>query len=426
MKNSYKGFLNQLLQSELWITSGCAAATFVSERFLLPAALVIGALVIIRVLASRKFTHTPIDWGISGLVMMGCLTLIVTSLPQTTLPLVLRLFIGIGLFYAIVNWGNTFDKLKSLHPIISIFGFFLALFGLINTRWITDKLPFIPATFYQKLPIISPDTIHPSVLGYNLVILLPIIIAIPLYTWREGSLMRRITISIVVMGMFFVLVISQTRGSLLAFVCALSSLIIQRWKRGIYFVLPFAALGFILLYLLNSSNLVNPQTIWTDSPEKLSGRVEIWSRAIVMINDFPFTGVGMGLYGQLADSVYPFFINAPGSVPHAHNLFLQIAVDLGIPGLISWLSVFLIVIASSVKIYFSHQSSADTSPTQSKWWLGYTAGVLASQVALVVNGLSDSVVWGMVKPAPILWGIWGLAIALSMVHARMYPHGFSK
>lgn len=426
MKNSHNGLLDKLVQSELWITGGCVAATFVSERFLLPAALVIGVLFVIRVLLYRKFTHTPVDWGIGGLVLMGCLTLIVTALPQTTLPQVLRLLIGIGFFYAIVNWGRTFTKLKSMHLIISIIGFLLALFGLINTRWITDKLPLIPNTFYQKLPIISPDTIHPSVLAYNLVILLPIIIAIPLFTWKEGSILRRITISSIVIFIFFVLVISQTRGSLLAFSCAMSLLIIQRWKRGIYVVLALAALGFILIFLLNSTNLVNPQTIWTDSPEKLSGRVEIWSRAIVMINDFPFTGIGMGLYGQMVDSIYPFFINAPGSVPHAHNLFLQIAVDLGIPGLISWLSVFFIVVASSVKVYFSYRSNADASPSERRWWLGFAAGVSASQVAVVVNGISDSVVWGMVKPAPILWGIWGLAIALSMVHARIDAHGHSK
>ena len=65
----------------------------------------------------------------------------------------------------------------------------------------------------------------------------------------------------------------------------------------------------------------------------LEGRIEVWSRAISMIQDFLFTGIGRGSFGPLADTLYPFFLAAPGTGPHAHNLFLQVAVDLGILGL---------------------------------------------------------------------------------------------
>ena len=81
------------------------------------------------------------------------------------------------------------------------------------------------------------------------------------------------------------------------------------------------------------------------------GRREIWSRAIYMIQDFPFTGIGMGSFGEVADALYPFFSYSPGAILHAHNLFLQIAVDLGIPGLIAWLAILLVVIVLSWKLY---------------------------------------------------------------------------
>jgi putative inorganic carbon (HCO3(-)) transporter len=210
--------------------------------------------------------------------------------------------------------------------------------------------------------------------------------------------------------------VSQTRGSILAFISAFAVLIALRWRRGTIAVIVLVALiGIIFAYIISSSPIYS-QVLLTDSSEKLSGRVEIWSRAIFMIKDFPFTGVGMGLYGGLADSLYPFFLNAPGSVPHAHNLFLQIAVDLGIPGLISWLSILLIVIISSWKIFITNQSD--------RWWRGLGAGLLASQVALIVNGMTDSVTWGMVKPAPIVWGVWGLAIAAWILFADKKIHEF--
>ena len=37
------------------------------------------------------------------------------------------------------------------------------------------------------------------------------------------------------------------------------------------------------------------------------------------------------------------------------------------------------------------------------------AGLLASQAALAVHGLTDAVTWGM-RPAVLVWAIWGLAL----------------
>ena len=142
------------------------------------------------------------------------------------------------------------------------------------------------------------------------------------------------------------------------------------------------------------------------------GRREIWSRAIYMIQDFPFTGIGMGSFGDVADALYPFFSYSPGAVPHAHNLFLQIAVDLGIPGLIGWLAILLVIFALSWKLYRYGRVHQNVQCAA----LG--AGLLCSQMALVVHGMTDAVTWGMVRPAPLVWAIWGLAVAGWYVYIR--------
>ena len=45
---------------------------------------------------------------------------------------------------------------------------------------------------------------------------------------------------------------------------------------------------------------------------------------------------------------------------------------------------------------------------------GLGAGLLASQVALVVHGLTDTATWGT-RPAAVVWAIWGLAIVAFML-----------
>ena len=118
----------------------------------------------------------------------------------------------------------------------------------------------------------------------------------------------------------------------------------------------------------------------------------------------------MGLFGDVADLIYPFFLTASGRIPHAHNLFLQVGVDLGIPGLIAWLAILILVILTAWQVYRQGRSVGDG------WIAGLGAGLFCTQVALVVHGLTDAVTWGMVRPAPIVWGLWGLAVASKHIY----------
>jgi putative inorganic carbon (HCO3(-)) transporter len=124
-----------------------------------------------------------------------------------------------------------------------------------------------------------------------------------------------------------------------------------------------------------------------------------------MIQDFPLTGIGMGSFGKLADRLFPFFSYQAGKIPHAHNIFLQLAVDLGIPGLVAWLAAWLLVGVTAWQLYQAGRAAQDS------WRAGLGAALLSSQAALVVHGLLDSVTWGMVQPAPLVWLLWGLAFA---------------
>ena len=84
-----------------------------------------------------------------------------------------------------------------------------------------------------------------------------------------------------------------------------------------------------------------------------------------MIRDFPFTGIGMGSFGKVAGLFYPFFYHDASEVAHAHNLFLQIAVDLGVPGLIGWTSILCVVIIASWQVYRQGSKSSDRLMTRS-------------------------------------------------------------
>ena len=117
----------------------------------------------------------------------------------------------------------------------------------------------------------------------------------------------------------------------------------------------------------------------------------------------------MGSFGEVVDMLYPLFMAEPGSIPHAHNLYLQVVVDLGIPGLIAWLAALFVVVRVSWQSYQYGRKHQDG------WTTALGTGFIASQVALMVHGITDAVTWGMVRPAPIVWAMWGMAIATYIV-----------
>jgi putative inorganic carbon (HCO3(-)) transporter len=69
------------------------------------------------------------------------------------------------------------------------------------------------------------------------------------------------------------------------------------------------------------------------------GRISLWQSSILMIRDHPWFGIGPGLFEQTLD-LYRVegFYNATS---HAHNDYLHIAVQSGLPSLAVWTSIWI-------------------------------------------------------------------------------------
>jgi putative inorganic carbon (HCO3(-)) transporter len=359
--------------------------------------------------AGRLSVRTPGDWAVGLLLLMVPVTLWATALPEVTRPQVYRLLTGIALYYAVVNWSDSPARLRWLGMGIMAAGLLLALSAPVTVQWIAaGKLLFIPEAIYRRLPLLLPDPIHPNVMAGALVILLPCALTLPLFGWRELRWFERILTVVAALTMLSALVLTKSRGGLMALGALLVVLIVLRWRLG-WLAVPVAALaGGLAIWRIGWGKVVDALTA-TQTLGGLDGRLEVWSRALYMTQDFPFTGIGMGTFRQVANVLYPFFLAGPDAdIPHAHNLFLQVAVDLGLPGLVAWLAIFLLVCWSAWRVYRRGWAVGQSGRLPCLAGLG--AGLLGSQVALVVHGLTDAVTWGT-RPAVVVWAAWGVAMA---------------
>ncbi len=392
---------------EIWIVSILIGISFLSTRTLPWVVFVIGVFWLIRWVGMRRLTRrTPLDLPIVLLILMIPVTMWVTMLPDISSIQVFRLLSGIGLFYTIINWTNSEKRQRLLVNGLLTAGIGLCFFALFSVDWVgRSKIPLIPLELYSRFHVLVSDSVHPNVMAGTLLILFPVAFMALIFSWKDLRWYERLLIIVMSSGSIGIIYLTQSRGAILTLLIVLVGMLIARWRRVGVIVMSAAIVGGIMLVTKLGIDRTLNLLIANVTLGGIDGRLEVWSRAFYMLRDFPFSGIGMGTFTTIADTFYPFSIFTAGSVNHAHNLFLQIAVDLGIPGLIAWLSCLIIIICGAWLIFRKNNRPTD------RWMASVGLGLLFSQIALVLHGMLDSVTWGMVRPAPLVWGLWGLTIA---------------
>ncbi len=71
-------------------------------------------------------------------------------------------------------------------------------------------------------------------------------------------------------------------------------------------------------------------------------RLELMRLSTLLIRDYPFTGVGLGTY-PVVFSLYVLLIHVP-FIGSPHNLYIELAVEQGIFGLLAWLAVVAVTL----------------------------------------------------------------------------------
>jgi O-antigen ligase len=91
----------------------------------------------------------------------------------------------------------------------------------------------------------------------------------------------------------------------------------------------------------NRDTITNPRLLQTRDERNLDARLQIWGSALAITRDYPLTGIGLSMIRSNRVRVdYPIPIMEGLILPHAHNELLQIATDMGLPGLAVFLAIY--------------------------------------------------------------------------------------
>lgn len=400
-----------------------AAAPFLIFPGALPA-LTLGALLLIAALwvmslivpARPVIPVTPLNL----VLIFWCLALIVgivvSADPAETLEKVAGLILGLAVWRFLTIAVISRQRVLSAAVVMLVAAAGLAAVAMFGLREI-PKIPLLsainPAQFLA-LPGAGSFAVHPNQLAGMISLYLPAAFALALAPSTQVSGRLRVTAVLSALVGAFALVLTQSRGGWLATATGLVALLIlwvltmapSRTRRALSVTLVIiGAIAVLLLLSVGPQRLVE---LWQSPPKEtavgtlqtLNYRKELWPWALTAIGDFPFTGVGLGAFREVAFRLYPVALNPGQDIGHAHNIFLQTALDVGLPGLVSYLALVLLAIYCGWHVARHDEQLRPVA-----------VGLVAGLIALHVFGLADALALGS-KPAVLFWYVLGLLTAM--------------
>ncbi len=351
-----------------------------------------------------------------------------SAFPELTLPKLTGLILGLAAFRAT---GFLAATPRGLTVILTVFGLLGA--GMWAVGLLGIQLPILAPLVHRlpsalvSLPGAPEQGINPNQLAGVLALYLPFVLTWLLVCLRRRQIVWAVLLGLVALAGAATLLVTRSRAGIVGIAAAVTALVIvsvyregslrqKRWVSVAALVTVTAGVvaGGVFLPTWFAGTVASSQVEAPlgDALRQLSleGRVEIWSRALYALQDFPFTGVGLGTFRRVVNLLYPLFlIPADIDIAHAHNIFLQVGVDLGLGGLVAYGALLLVAGAVAWQAIRGEDRMR-----------GHIAlGLLAALIGLHVYGLADALALGS-KPGLAFWLALGVLGALAQLPSEQH------
>lgn len=371
---------------------------------------------LLRLLARQPFLQrTPLDIPVLiflATALVGAWAAYDTSAALSKLWMVLS---AVLLYYALARQPR--QNLWLIAGAVSILGALLALYFLLSHDWAAQPADLalinqLGSGWMSIRPSLPLDGMHPNKVGGLLAMFAPFSLALILHAWRERDAGLGIFALSAAVLLLLGLLFTSSRAAWLALGLALCAWLFWvlacgalngrlRLRPAAWFGVA-AGLALVGLFILGAispggvASLVNR----LPGPNNAISRMEIYTNTRWLVSDFPLTGGGLasfpGLYSRYIMSVPVFLFG------YAHDLFLDLALEQGIIGLLS----FVYILGASFWLIIGRESS------------GLLDGaVLAGLVVMALHGLVDDPLYAE-RGTPLLFFMPGFAVALALTEVR--------
>ena len=369
---------------------------------LLTATVAIGAHLLDRFLRGQPllgFTHEV--WITAGIVAWALVTLPLAYWPGGSLSALLDFYLKtLAIFWLLINTVTTLTRLRQVAWALSLMAIPLAASGVHQ---------YLSGNFIAEGRIrgySAPLTDNPNDLALALNLILPLTAALLLATRR--AMARTLLFAIIVLGVFAV-ISTFSRGGFLTlatiFLIYLSRLRQHAARGWMWAVLVLVLMCMALLPSGYSERLHTIADFGSDATGSAQLRWNQTVSAVRLVLANPLVGAGIG--GNV------LALNAErGATWHeVHNVYLEYAVDLGIPGLV----LFLLLLGRCIKNAALIQRRSARSPALRELFY------LAQGIQISLIGFSVAALFHPVAYHFYFYYVAGLAVALNAVSGTVAP-----
>jgi putative inorganic carbon (HCO3(-)) transporter len=380
----------------------------------------------------RFLPFTPFNLPLFFWLLAVLVGTLVSADPELTLPKLTGLILGVTIWRTLVVRVYTKFQLVTAVLFFLLAAAVMMIVGGLSLDW-RAKLPFIsplvtrlPQAWFS-LPESNPGGVQANQLAGTLMLVWPLSLSLMLWGWPgqpdQTPILRqfgRIIVLILAVGGAVLLLLTQSRTGWVGGLAGVSGLFWLKWARQqpwsrVRIGLIIAVVGAVFLMgmmpLIQRWVMTQATPGTTSSLETMAYRFEVWHYAIEAITNFPLTGTGLGTFRQVVLRLYPITVFPHPDVSHAHNVFLQIALDTGLPGLVAYLALLSLTLVVGWR--WVRQSPAHEG--------GIAVGVLVCILAFHLFGLGDTIAPGA-KPGLLFWWLIGLV----SVSVRVIPEPASQ
>jgi O-antigen ligase len=361
-------------------------------------------------LGTFRISRNPLQLSLLAMLALGCIQLLpfrdagtgstlripavrTLSLDAYSTRLVLVQVTALLVYFAaVLIFTDSPHRLKLLVRTITIFGFFLAIFGL--TQSFTS-----PTRVYWIRQLSQSTAFGPFINRHHFAGYMELTLALPLGLLFTGSVERdKRFIYLFAAGLMGVaLMMTNSRGGIISvvaeivFLALVSGIRLRRRRRhhvekrrtvtstavraGLALALIVGL--FMGVVLLGGEPALSRFVGTVNSDDPTTGRAHFWGVTLDIVKAHPLLGTGLGAFGV----VYTAYDSRNGlfRLEQAHNDYLQVLSDGGLIGALIGLS-FLVIL---FKMGFSKRESKDNFRS------GVATGALAGCFAVLVHSFFD-------------------------------------
>lgn len=373
--------------------------------------------ILTTVVQKSPWPQTPFNGAMLLLFVMVAVGTGLSAFPEWSVPKASGLILGFAVWRFLTLAVTSRMRLRW-----AVLGFILlccgmTAIGIVSTDW-PAEVPILSRVFSLlpdrlfKLPE-SPSTKHANQLGGAILIYYPLTLSVVIAAWTTRRRWYKIvSLSAAAVLIAMLLILTQSRStwigalvSTFALLAIWASLLPPSHMRRVLCGLA----GGMILTVVVGALIIGPERLLElfreptgmtafGTLDTLAFRQEVWRWAVTAISDFPFTGCGLGAFRRVVTLLYPLNVGMP-DIAHAHNIFLQVALDVGIPGLIAYLALLGLIVKVAWRVAHREEHRA------------LAIGILCGTLALHTFGLLDALTLGS-KPAIAFWYSLGLLSAL--------------